>query len=93
MLTSFDRPVVQHWPGVAVLRGDTEKANCATRKITRFAPEANTIEAVGEIALNNAPRAHTEVVRFELWEEHPGEEGVYEVLHFSEPELDKITAG
>jgi hypothetical protein len=103
ILASFGRPVVQHWPGVAFLRGDATKANYATRKITRLAPEANPIDVVGNLELEKTPGLHSaaigvdprtwEVVRFELWEEHPGEEGVYEVLHFSEPELGKITAG
>ncbi|MFS8095847.1 DUF4865 family protein [Lentzea alba] len=103
ILASFGRPTVLHWPGVAFLRGDATKANYATRQITRLAPEANPIEVVQEAELEKKPGLHSaalgvdprtwEVVRFELWEEHPGEEGVYEVLHFSEPELENITAG
>lgn len=103
ILADFGRPVVQHWPGVAFLRGDALTARYATRHITRLAPEANPMDVVGEIGLKKAPGLHSaaagvdprtwEVVRFELWEEHPGEEGVYEVLHFSEPELGRITAG
>ena len=103
ILADFGRPVVQHWPGVAFLRGDAITARYATRQITRLAPEANPMDVVEEIELKKTPGLHSaavgvdprtwEVVRFELWEEHPGEEGVYEVLHFSEPELDLITAG
>ncbi|HUQ54166.1 DUF4865 family protein [Lentzea sp.] len=103
ILADFGRPVVQHWPGVAFLRGDAATAKYATRTITRLAPEANPIDVVGKIELEKAPGLHSaavgvdprtwEVVRFALWEEHPGEEGVYEVLHFSEPELGEITAG
>ncbi|MFI6099771.1 DUF4865 family protein [Lentzea sp. NPDC051213] len=103
ILAGFGRPVVQHWPGVAFLRGDAATAKYATRHITRLAPEANPVDVVGKIEIESKPGLHSaavgvdprtwEVVRFELWEEHPGEEGVYEVLHFSEPELAKITAG
>ncbi|MET9229520.1 DUF4865 family protein [Lentzea sp. NPDC003310] len=103
ILADFGRPEVRHWPGVAFLRGDAAAARYATRRITRLAPEANPIDAVAEVELVKAPGLHSaalgvdprtwEVVRFELWEEHPGEEGAYEVLHFSEPELEAITAG
>ena len=103
ILADFGRPVVQHWPGVAFLRGDAATAKFATRHITRLAPEANPMDVVQAVELEKTPGLHSaafgvdprtwEVVRFELWEEHPGEEGVYEVLHFSEPELGQITAG
>jgi len=100
IIRDFGRPTVMHWPGVAFIRGDAAEAKYATRTITRLAPEANPIEVVSGTELDKAPGLHSaavgvdprtwEVVRFELWEEHPGEEGVYEVLHLSEPELDSI---
>jgi hypothetical protein len=104
IIRDFGRPTVQHWPGVAFVRGRATRAEYATRKITRLAPEANPVEVVeeAESELTAAPGLHSaavgvdprtwEVVRFELWEEHPGEEGVYEVLHLSEPELGDIRA-
>lgn len=103
ILADFGRPEVRHWPGVAFLRGGAATARYATRTITRLAPEANPIDVVAGIELRESPGLHSaavgvdprtwEVVRFELWEEHPGEEGVFEVLHLSEPELADITAG
>jgi len=93
--------VVSPREGGALPSSTRHDLRCATDP--RLAPEANPIDVVAAVALEKTPGLHSaavgvdprtwEVVRFELWEEHPGEEGVYEVLHFSEPELDQITAG
>jgi hypothetical protein len=98
IVNDFGRPVVNHWTGVATLRGAAAEAHAATR-VRTLIPEGvdlpsfvdretaalkSHVDGAYAVALAIDP-LRWELLRFTLWEEIPaGEPGDrYAVLHLS----------